>query len=151
MKENDKNHNVIVYEGAKQSSKRSLKNKGKYLSNPADGENINNENCKIRNESQSGIKKFFKLFIIIGVVAILIIVVTVCLVLLLRKKKKGKTNNENTTSDIYSTPTEKKDELLLKPIYKFNNTVGDLKRINVLQTAYKNMTFRILKDSGFAE
>ena len=143
MNENNNDVKIVAFDIPKSSTKRSLKNKPK---NPMKPEEKLVSETEITNGNKTGIKKFSKLFLIIGIIALVVIIVSVLLALLLSKKnKKNKTiinheNNEPTKSPETPILPEKKDDQVLKPIYIFNNTVGDLKRINVQQITHKNDT-----------
>ena len=137
MNENNNDVKIVAFDAPKSSTKRTLKNKPRGPLKPQ--EKISTES-EITNENKTGIKKFSNLFLIIGIIALVVIIISVCLAVLLSKKNKKKNNKEgNGTSEFPSNPSVENDQLL-KPIYKFNNTVGDLKRINVQQTSHKNMT-----------
>ena len=82
--------------------------------------------------------------IVIGVIAlavVLFVIVYFCFFKKNKEKNQEKIIDGKDDSDLIpDIPDEKEDDQVLKPIYKFNNKVGDLKRITVNQTSYETMT-----------
>ena len=90
---------------------------------------LNSQNVTQEYNKKKITKKFY---IIIGLISgIIIIALIICIAIFL---------NKNKTRNVPNEIIEKENEQVLKPIYKLNNTVGDLKRINVEQISHKNMT-----------
>ena len=128
-KKNENNNEINVVQFDPKSTKRKLNTKMNQQ-NP-----LNQKDDRvIFNQKQKIMEKFWIRFLIFGVIIIVAIIIAVCLVVFLSKNKKNNINE----NDI-SNPQVDNDQLL-KPTYIFNNTVGDLKRINVQQTSNKNMT-----------
>ena len=102
------------------------------------------EGQKQSNENKTGLSKSTKIKIIIGIIVGLIIILLIILYFVIKKnngKNKEKKFEENNESGLFTNPPEEKeDKQKLKPIYIFNNKVGDLKRITVNSTSYGVMT-----------
>ena len=102
--------------------------------------NINQPNStkieeKIYNRCINFLKNNKKILNAIVIIILVVIILLVLLYFFLLKKIKEKYINVNNEFD-----PEKSDQQVLKPIYTFNNKVGDLKRITVNQTSYETMT-----------